>query len=182
MLKKALTEFGDLSGIVFNRRSKQLVGGHQRVEAFKSSAGKVTIERSLSEPTAAGTVAEGFVFIEGERFSYREVDWDNERELAANIAANKGAGEWDYTLLQEHLTHLDHHNFDLALTMHDSSEIERLLGGWDSDISKVDDVEENTDGIKGQIKITCEPDDRDAILIYLKEKLMETSFSGVHIA
>ena len=180
MLKKSLLALGDLSGIVYNRRTKQLVGGHQRKEVFQQ--GKITIERDFKEPTEAGTVREGFIFFGGERFAFREVDWDLEKELAANIAANKGAGEWDYTLLQEHLTHLDHHNFDLELTMHDASEIDRLLGGWESDISKVEDVEENTDGIKGQIKITCDPDDRDAILIFLKEKLMETSFSGVHIA
>ncbi len=34
MLKKAVSEFGDLSGIVFNRTTGQLVGGHQRVKVL----------------------------------------------------------------------------------------------------------------------------------------------------
>jgi hypothetical protein len=43
-LKKSLSKFGDLGGIVVNRRSGQLVGGHQRVEAFRGDpAAKVRI-------------------------------------------------------------------------------------------------------------------------------------------
>jgi len=33
-LNKSLTEFGDLSGIVFNTQIKALVSGHQRIEAL----------------------------------------------------------------------------------------------------------------------------------------------------
>lgn len=33
-LKKAMREYGDLSGIVVNRRTGHLVGGHQRVKGF----------------------------------------------------------------------------------------------------------------------------------------------------
>lgn len=34
MMKKSMVEFGDLSGIIFNRRTGNLVGGHQRVKNF----------------------------------------------------------------------------------------------------------------------------------------------------
>ncbi len=44
MLKKALFEFGDLSGIVFNRKTGQLVGGHQRVKIF-SPESKIIIRK-----------------------------------------------------------------------------------------------------------------------------------------
>src|SRR4051812_43912555 len=94
MLKKALLKFGDLSGIVYNRKTKQLVGGHQRREIFDPES-VVTITKKFSKPTKTGTVAEGFVEFNGEKFSYREVYWDAHLEKAANIAANKGAGEWD---------------------------------------------------------------------------------------
>lgn len=33
-LKQALALFGDLGGIVFNRRTGRTVGGHQRIQAF----------------------------------------------------------------------------------------------------------------------------------------------------
>jgi len=123
MLKKALEKFGDLSGIVFNRKSKQLVGGHQRRKLFGDKT-PVTITKKYLKPTKTGTVAEGFVELNGERFSYREVSWDRPIELAANIAANNGAGEWDIPQLGEWLKELGHFdlNFDLDLTMFDDKE------------------------------------------------------------
>lgn len=180
MLKKALARFGDISGIVFNRRSKQVVGGHQRRVAF--DGGEIGIERTYDEPTPAGTVAEGCILYNGERFSYREVDWDDETELAANIAANKGAGEWDYTLLNEAISHLDHQNYDLELTMHDQAELERLVGGWQSDIEKIEKVSENLDGIAGKIVIKCKAEDAEELKLFLQGKILETAFEGVSFA
>ncbi len=123
-LKKALLEFGDLSGIVFNRKSGQLVGGHQRVKTFDTDA-PVTIVRKFKKPTSTGTVAEGYVELRGERFSYREVSWDKHREMAANIAANKGAGEWDLPQVGEWLKELGSFDvdFDMDLTMFDEEEL-----------------------------------------------------------
>ena len=67
LLKRALGEFGDLSGIIFNRTTKHLVGGHQRVMVLPKDA-KVVITKNYDAPTRTGTVAEGFVEIDGERF------------------------------------------------------------------------------------------------------------------
>lgn len=121
-LKKALAEFGDLGGFVFNRKSKQIVSGHQRAKLFDGSA-KITIEKKYSKPTTTGTVAEGFIEFNGERFKYREVSWTDQKEKAANIAANKGAGEWDHELLGEWLQELEESHFDLDLTMFDAPEL-----------------------------------------------------------
>lgn len=120
-LKKALNEFGDLGGFVFNRKTKQLVGGHQRAKLFEQNA-KVVIETVHRRPTRTGTVAEGYVVFNGERFKYREVSWDPQKEKAANIAANKGAGEWDPLKLDEWFKELEEFGFDLDLTMFDSVE------------------------------------------------------------
>lgn len=98
-LKSSLEEFGDLGGIVYNRQSKALVGGHQRSFVLPKNA-KITIEKKYDEPTPAGTVAEGYVIVNGERFSYREVDWTLKREATAMIAANKHSGDWDEDLLK----------------------------------------------------------------------------------
>lgn len=129
MLKKALLKFGDLSGIVYNRKTKQLVGGHQRREAFDSDS-VITVTKKYSRPTKTGTVAEGFVELKGERFSYREVVWDEITEKAANIAANKGAGEWDLPKLGEWLKELNSFDidFDLELTMFDADELGEFAG------------------------------------------------------
>lgn len=127
MLKKAMTKFGDLSGIVFNKKSNKLVGGHQRTKIIDSSA-VVTVVKTYSRPTKTGTVAEGFVEMNGERFSYREVYWDAAHEKAANIAANKGAGEFDPAKLHDWLKDLTSFDtdFDINLTMFDAKELASL--------------------------------------------------------
>ena len=180
MLKESMHEFGDISGIVYNVRTSRLCGGHQRQVNFDDSA-EITITEVYITPTRTGTVREGYIIFEGERFTYREVDWPEEKEIAANIAANKGAGKWDYGLLQDHFNFLDGKNYDMTLTMHSLNEIQDVIGGWESDIAAIDKVNENLDGIEGKIKISCPIDIKDEVLIYIKAKLMETSFEGVHI-
>lgn len=99
MLKKSLAKFGDLSGFVYNRRSKTLVGGHQRTKTIPDDA-EIKIEVRHKTPTKAMTVAEGYIMIDGERFKYREVDADKTWETEALLAANKHSGEWDNELLR----------------------------------------------------------------------------------
>ncbi len=127
MLKKAVFKFGDLGGVIYNRKSQRLVGGHQRQKVF-DPASIITIVKKYSRPTKTGTVAEGFIEVNGERFSYREVYWTPAIEKAANIAANKGAGEWDIPQLNEWLKELSHFdvNIDLDLTMFDAKELSEL--------------------------------------------------------
>lgn len=129
MLKKALAEFGDLSGIVYNKKSKQLVGGHQRTKLIDAET-PIVVQKKYSKPTKVGTVAEGYVEIEGERFAYREVWWTSEKEMAANIAANKGAGLWDMPQLSEWMKELSSFDldFDMDLTMFDSEELKQFEG------------------------------------------------------
>ena len=126
MLKKALEEYGDLSGIVYNNVTKQIVGGHQRQKSFPPDS-EITIKQVYETPTKTGTVKEGYIEFNGEKFSYREVVWDETKEKAAVIAANKGAGEWDLTQLSQWMLDLDHLNIDMELTMFSQEEIENLL-------------------------------------------------------
>lgn len=95
-LKVSLKEFGDLSGIVFNKQLNALVSGHQRRSVLPADA-VVEIERRYEAPTSTGTVAEGFIMIGDERFRYREVDWSEARHAAANIAANSQRISGEYT-------------------------------------------------------------------------------------
>lgn len=128
-LKKALLEFGDLSGIVYNLTTQQLVGGHQRTKLFDVDA-DIVITKTYEKPTRTGTVAEGYVKLKGERFAYRQVKWDDMREKAANLAANKGAGEFDMETVAAWLKELDGFDvgIDLDLTMFDADEIKELAG------------------------------------------------------
>jgi hypothetical protein len=126
-LKKAMLKFGDLSGIIYNRRLKRMVGGHQRKQIFGGDE-IVTVTKKFSKPTKTGTVAEGYVELNGEKFSYREVYWDETLHKAATIAANKNAGEWNIPLLNQTLKELSDFDldFDLDLTMFDAKELAEL--------------------------------------------------------
>lgn len=75
-LKASLERFGELGGIVFNRRTGNLVGGHQRVKALLA----------LGETHA----------------EVRVVDLPTAEEKAANLALNHPGigGEWDEALLR----------------------------------------------------------------------------------
>lgn len=124
-LKKTLDEFGDLGGIVFNRQTKTLVSGHQRVKSFGSNA-VVMLEKEYKKPTRTGTVGEGFILFDGERYRYREVSWDDATQKAATIAANKSAGEWDLPLLASYFDDLEDFGVDLDLTGFDELELKGI--------------------------------------------------------
>ncbi|RYF52410.1 MAG: hypothetical protein EOO38_00295 [Cytophagaceae bacterium] len=131
MLRASLARFGDLSGIVVNRTSgHQLVGGHQRLKAFAElGAQNAIIERTYDRPTSAGTVAAGYIQIDGERYSYREVVWDSDAEaIAANLAANAQAGDWDLPEVADMLRELRDFDIDLDLTMFNAAERETMFG------------------------------------------------------
>ncbi len=127
-LKKTLLEFGDLSGVVFNLQTQHLVGGHRRVENLQDA--EITYSKRYDKPTKTGTVAEGYIVSDGERFAYREVRWPLVREKAANIAANKNAGEWDLPQLEIWLKELNSFDvsFDMDLTMFDEEELAAIIG------------------------------------------------------
>jgi hypothetical protein len=136
-LKKALKKFGDLGGVVVNRRSGMLVSGHQRSEAFLASDNaKVDITLTYQAPTKTGTVAEGYVTIDGEKFSYREVDWDEKTAKAASIAANTNAGAFDMTGLTSWLNELNAEGLDLDLTMMSADELMPYLPSMDEEPSE----------------------------------------------
>ncbi len=127
LLRKALHKFGDLSGFIFNRKTKHLISGHQRLKVFGPEA-EVSIEHTFKKATRTGTVAEGSVLLDGERYKYREVLWDRTKEKAAAIAANRNAGDWDDELLGDWLSELRDFEFDLDLTMFDLKERIKLFG------------------------------------------------------
>ena len=97
-LSRSLAEFGDISGLVWNRRTGHLVCGHQRLRALQDAHnGGLTMDGDcVVTPT-------------GERFPVRTVDWDDERERIANVAANNPhiAGLFDQPKLDGLLADLD---------------------------------------------------------------------------
>src|SRR5690606_5578746 len=138
-LGRLMREHGDLSGIVFNRRTGRLIGGHQRKQHLPPDA-EVHVTERLTKPNAQGTVAVGYVVADGERWAYREVDVDEQREAAMNVAANKGGmlAEFDVPKLADLLSTLDAEGYDATLTGFDAQELEDLLT-WAPDGGKAED-------------------------------------------
>lgn len=179
-LEKTMDEFGDLSGIVFNEESGNLIGGHQRRFVMPEDS-EIVIEHEYDPPTDKGTTKEGYVLYKGERFKFRQVRYDKVKELQANLVANKGGGNWDYTMLPEIFLELDHLNADTNLTGFSDEEIKSIILNLDTDFEVIDNLNETSEGTDAVIKITCPQDIKDEVLIYIKAKLLETSFEGVNV-
>jgi hypothetical protein len=128
ILAKTLSQFGDLSGIVFNVQNKKLVGGHQRQEPLAEA--KIEIVERYKKPTDQGTTAVGWAILGKERYAYREVSWDEKTHTAAAIAANKGAGEWDMSVLKDLIIELDAATMDMELTGFENTEVENILNAY----------------------------------------------------
>ena len=80
-LRRSLATFGDLSGIVFNKTSGNLVTGHNRMEELQGLYGDDLKLRAIK----------GHFVLEaptGDRFPVRVVEWDKGKEMAANVTAN----------------------------------------------------------------------------------------------
>lgn len=85
-LRTSMERYGDLSGITFNKQSGQLVCGHQRVHQLKSMG---------------GVYRDGAIWIGNDCFTVRVVDWNQQIENEANVAANNPEiqGEWDSSIM-----------------------------------------------------------------------------------
>jgi hypothetical protein len=73
-LAKSLGDFGDLSGVVWNERTGNLVCGHQRVDQLRRLGGQI--------------IGGAIQIASGDRFPIRVVDWAEAKEKAANVVAN----------------------------------------------------------------------------------------------
>ncbi len=124
-LKKSLDTFGDLSGVVFNEVTRHLVGGHMRKGELPADS-EIFIEEKFAIPTRTGTTALGYIVVDGEKFSFRQVRWDETMEKAAAIAANHHGGEDEPKQLAQWLLDLDTANIDLDLTGMSTQEIEDI--------------------------------------------------------
>jgi hypothetical protein len=125
VFKRSLAEYGDLSGIVENTRTGQLVGGHKRVEQFRQDEKAAVVVEHLDAPDATGTLAYGYAHVSGTRFAYRLVDWPESKEKAANLAANQFGAEFDWLQVQNMLTELDG-QVDLSLTGFSAEEMAQI--------------------------------------------------------
>lgn len=81
-LKQSLKTFGDLSGIVFNRTTGNLVTGHHRLDQLRELYGEGL--ELVQAPNGQGILTAP----NGDTFPVRMVEWDLPKEMAANVTAN----------------------------------------------------------------------------------------------
>jgi len=152
-LGKAMKEFGDLSGVVRNVKTGNLIGGHQRCKHFDPSW-KIAKD---SHQDNVGTVAQGYVETPWGRWTYREVDWPEQKEIAANIAANEHGGEFDLPGLADLLGQLDAGDFDMDLLGFTQDELRDIM----APVEKGRNIKE--DNLNG-------PEERDKIEIPITKR------------
>ena len=114
-LKRSISEFGYVEPVIWNEKTGNVVGGHQRL--------KVLLDLGHTEIDCV------------------VVDLDIQREKALNIALNKIQGEWDETKLAELMADLDAAAFDVALTGFDAAEVDELLNRFYSKEAVQDDFD-----------------------------------------
>lgn len=101
-LKKSIDTFGYVEPLVWNSRSGNLVGGHQRL--------KILVEQGVKEVEVS------------------VVDLDSEKEKALNLALNKISGDWDEKKLGHLLDELiKSPDFDVTITGFDMPEINEIF-------------------------------------------------------
>ena len=98
-LRRWLDEFGDLSGIVHDLNSDEIISGNQRSAVFNINDCEVVLLKQLDKPDKQGTVAHGYVAWNGAQYNYRQVRWTPEQCERANVIANKAGGDWDLDIL-----------------------------------------------------------------------------------
>ena len=101
-LKRSILHFGVGEPIVWNRRTGNIVGGHQRYKVAKA-LGMTEIDSMV-------------------------VDLDDQEEKALNIALNKISGSWDIPKLTELLAELEADGFNMELTGFDAPELTDIIG------------------------------------------------------
>ena len=100
-LKRSITEFGYVAPIIWNERTKRIVGGHQRLTVLKD-LGQTEVECVI-------------------------VDMDEAKEKALNIALNKISGSWDEDKLAELLKDIDSAGLDATVTGFENGEISEMF-------------------------------------------------------
>ena len=98
-LSQTLSDLGDLSGVVHDLNSDEIIGGNQRSRVFDINQCEIEIIEKYDSPDHQGTVAHGFVIWNDKKYAYRQVRWSPDECEQANIVANKAGGNWDFDIL-----------------------------------------------------------------------------------
>jgi hypothetical protein len=176
-LSGSLSEFGDLSGIVFNETTGQLVAGHQRLKALRQAGATEWIREG-----GTGCITHPQT---GEVFPIRIVSWSLDRQRMANLVANNQHIQGEFTeAALEQLRALDNEALKEALKLLslETSLAEKFRPpDWNSDIDDITRHGENVDGIEGRIVVRCPQEMKGALTAALRNAIDAGGFDGVQI-
>ncbi len=102
-LRRSIAEFGYIDPIIWNRRTGNMVGGHQRYKIMVNEMRVNQLQVSV-------------------------VDLNEQQERILNVTLNKVGGGWNESLLNELLLELHAGGSDLTLTGFDDAELKQLIG------------------------------------------------------
>ena len=183
-LETSMKEFGDISGITWNKTTSNIVTGHHRWEGLINQYGldKLTFEHLRGDIHAI--LADG----EDTGYTLRQVEWDEAKEKAANIAANSHKIEGQFTvelngLLEELEDSLDGDlfgdlrfgelNFDFDIGEPKSDYADEEDDDWDSNIEKIEKIDETDQQLYANITITCKKEQKLKLIEIVKKALGE---------
>lgn len=155
-LQNSLDRFGDLSGLVFNRRTGELVCGHQRMQQIREKWGDQRIEVLNAEAGLGGIRVDASHY-----FPVRIVDWSPAMQRAANVAANSQriAGEFTDDLSQYLLDVEADLSAEAPGILDELLLVELMAEGIDT----TDAVPKNVDfPEKRQVVVDCESEEQQA--------------------
>jgi hypothetical protein len=154
-LESSLLRLGDISGIVHNLETDEVIGGNQRGRLFDFFGGncETVLTEQYDTPDEQGTVALGYAIWQGKKYSYRQVRWDEKTAEEANIRANKAGGTWDFDILGneweiDELLEWGFEPFELGL---DDTEAEEPAEDPGAQIDRAEELREKWDVHPGQL-------------------------------
>jgi len=134
-IQNSIGKFGQLDPIIYNTRTRKIIGGHQRL--------KVLDDKGYTELYTVTLGAYTWAFAEADLKELSEKE-----ENAANIALNKAQGDWDMNQLVLNLQELKAEGMDISITGFADAEFDRIIRDMnipetekEYDESVADDVE-----------------------------------------
>lgn len=140
-LRRSINTYGMLIPVIWNKRTNNVVGGHQRLTVLENE-GETEVDVSV-------------------------VDLDETQERQLNVALNKIEGGWDEEKLAELLLELGE---DATLTGFNQQEIDSLTNDIDSLIDG-DTVDEELKAIEElfNVSLTFDKADQEQLKAYVKD-------------
>ncbi|MPY20024.1 ParB N-terminal domain-containing protein [Paenibacillus glucanolyticus] len=130
-LKRSIEEFGYVEPIVWNERTDNMVGGHQRYKIMVHEQGHTELAVSV-------------------------VDLDDQQERLLNIALNKVSGDWDEDALSQLLVELQQEGVDISLSGFNDVDLKQMLGDIDIPNFDAGTAEDQGDlGVLSSKLVTC---------------------------